>query len=504
MDLNKERVSREAWFFLFALIVGFVFFYLTTHKRPPLTLSLAVGLAAAGFVTWLILQKAKWALFLVFLFSPFFPFLRVQILRYQIVGAVVMFIVSRWPEALMILAMFGRKLGGIRRIFYSAPLLDFFVLCYVLLGFVYLYDAAASGRTFIGLWGWKDQFLFFVYYVFVRFIPFGPADLRKILTASAWIAAAIALFGCIQAQFFGEDFVRILGFGIDISGTGLTIVPKTLSRIAAGGVSFMRAISILQDPLSLGAYLMVFLLVLQPFYFMPDDRARRAAKFVLYFVLLLGLFYTTTRSAWIGTAVGTAVLAWRRKKFLATMGIFLGFGIVFLLLLLSFPGGKEFLLGSLLKGEESSLQAHLSKYGWQFQVLKENPWGLGLGMTGRVGIKFGTVLQGGFHTECWYFQVGTQMGWLGFFLYIAITLETLRKLFLLGGRLREPFLRNLANGILAAYLACAVFGISLNVWQCHVIPIFVHLFVGMALFHFPWWDQAYGEGRSLGAGQTTA
>lgn len=495
MYIEREKWAREIWFFLFSLFVVFVFFYLTTHKRPLLTLFLAVGLVVAGFVVWLLLQKAKWALFFIFFFSPFFPFLRVQILRYQIVGAVVMFVVARWSEALMILALFGRKLGGIRRIFYSAPLLDFLVACYVILGCVYLYEAATSGKTFIGLWGWKDHFLFLVYYVFVRFIPLGPQDLRKILTASAWIAAAIALFGCIQAQFFGEELVRILGFGIDISGTGLTIVPKTLRRISAGGVGFMRAISILQDPLSLGAYLMVFLLVLQPFYFMPDDRTGRGSKFLLYFILLLGLFYTTTRSAWIGAAVGTAVLAWRRKKFLSTMGIFLGIGVVFVFLLLSFPGGKEFLFGSLLQSKESSLQVHLSKYGWQYQIMKENPWGLGLGMTGRVAIKFGAVMQGGFNTECWFLMVGTQMGWVGFFLYVAITLEILRKLFLLGGRLQDPFLRNLANGILAAYLACAVFGISLNVWLCHVIPIFVHLFVGMALFHFPWWDQAYRTER---------
>jgi hypothetical protein len=253
MYIDKEKWAREIWFFLFSLFVLFVFFYLTTRKRPPLTLFLAVGLVAAGFVVWLLLQKAKWALYFIFFFSPFFPFLRVQVLRYQIVGAVVMFIVSRWTEALMILALFGRKLGGIRRIFYSAPLLDFLVLCYILLGFVYLVDAARAGRTFIGLWGWKDHFLFFTYYILVRFIPFWKEDFKKILTVSMLIAAAIALFGCIQAQFFGEGLVKALGFGIDISGAGITVVSPTLKRSFAGGLSFWRAISILQDPLSLGA-----------------------------------------------------------------------------------------------------------------------------------------------------------------------------------------------------------------------------------------------------------
>ena len=488
MFVNREKWVREIWFSFFSFFLALFFFYLTTHKRPPLTLSVAAGFVLLGLVTHLLLKKAKGAIYLIFVLLPFFPFLRIQILRFQIVGAVVMFIVSRWSEFLMVLALLGRKLGGIRRIFYSAPLLDFLILSYILLGICHLVHAMQVGRTFMALWGLKDHFLFFTYYLLVRFIPLGREDLKKLLTISALIAAAVAAFGCIQAQFFGEDFLKTLGYGIDISGTGFTYMDPTYKRTFVEGISFIRAISILQDALSLGAYLMVFLLILQPFYFLPREKAFRWRKLLLYIILLLGLFYTTTRTAWIGTAAGTLFLAWRRKKFLITMSVFLFLGVLFLLLLLTFPGGKEFLLGSFFQGDESSLQLHLSKYGWQFRVMMDNPLGLGLGMTGRVGIRFGSVLQGGFHTECWYLQVGTQMGWLGFFLYAAITLEMLRKLFLLGNRLRDPFLRELASGVFAAYLACSLFGISLNVWQCHVIPVFMHLFVGIAIFHFPFWD----------------
>lgn len=496
MYLDRDKWVREVWFFLFSLFVALFFYYLTTHKRPPLTLSLAVGLVVLGVVTHLLLRKGKWALYLIFVALPFFPFLRIQVIRFEIVGHLVMFIVSRWSEFLMLLAMLGRKVGGLRRVFYSAPLLDFLILCYFMLGLCYLVDASRSGRTFMGLWGFKDHFPFFIYYLLVRFIPFGREDLRKLLTISAFIAAGIAAFGAIQAQFLGEDFLKTLGYGLEIPGMGYTYMDPTYKRTLAEGISFVRAISILQDALSLGAYLMVFLLILQPFYFLPHDKTHRWGKLFLYFLMLLGLFYTTTRSAWIGTAVGTLFLAWKRKKFLVTMSIFLFLGFLFLMLLLSFPGGKEFFLGSLLQRDEASVQAHLSKYGWQFRVMLDNPWGLGLGMTGRVGIRFGSVLQGGFHTECWYLQVGTQMGLIGFALYLAITLEILRKLFLLGVRLRDPFLRNLANGTFAAYLACSLFGISLNVWQCHLIPVFMHLFVGIAIFHLPLWDHGQIERKS--------
>ena len=322
----------------------------------------------------------------------------------------------------------------------------------------------------------------------VRFIPIEREDLKRILACSAVIAAAIAAFGCVQAQFFGEGFLIKLGYGIDYHGTGLTYIDPNYSRHFPGGLSFVRAISILQDALSLGAYLMVFLLLLHPFCFLPAERSHRTARLLLYLVLLAGLLYTTTRSAWIGTTVGILFLAWRRKKLLATSGVFLLLGVVFVLLLLSVPGGYEFLEGSLFTGKESSAVMHWSKYGWQSRVMLDNPLGLGLGMTGRTGIQFGTPLVGGFSTECWYLQVGTQMGLAGFLLYLALVLETLRKLYLTAARLRDPFLRDLGNGIFAAYLGCSLFGIFLNVWSCHVIPIFMHLLVGLALFHFPLLD----------------
>jgi len=193
MYVNREKWVREFWFFLFSLFLALFFLYLTTHKRPPLTLSVAAGFVLLGFVTQLLMKKAKWSIYLIFVFLPFFPFLRIQMLRFQIVGHLVMFVVSRWSEFLMVLALVGRKMGGIRRIFYSAPLLDLLIFAYILLGVCYLVHAMQVGKTFMALWGFKDHFLFFIYYLLVRFIPFDKEDLQKLLTISAVIAAAISV-----------------------------------------------------------------------------------------------------------------------------------------------------------------------------------------------------------------------------------------------------------------------------------------------------------------------
>ncbi len=501
LRLNREKWLREFSFGLLSLFLAYFFFYLTTHKRPPLTISFAVGFILLGIITHLVWKQGKWAILIIFSFLPFYPFLRIQLLRFQIVGHFVMFVLSRWTEFLMVLAMFGRKIGGLRRIFYSAPILDVLILSYFLLGLAYFGQAVEHGKWMMGIWGMKEQFLFFLYYFLARFIPFGKEDLKKYLVVCALVGTLIAAFGCIQAQFFGMDFLKTLGYGIELKGGGFTYVDPNYERHLPGGLSFVRAISILQDALSLGAYLMMLLLILQPFYMFPKEKRFRAWKQIQYFILLLGLLYTTTRSAWVGMAAGTLVLAWRRKALFVTFSTFLLVGLVLLGLLLAIPGGKEFLYHSLFSGKESSAVVHMSMYGWQFQKMLEHPLGLGLGMTGRIGARFGTSLQGGFNTECWYLQVGTQMGFAGLLLYLGIVLEILRSLFVLGSRLRDPFLKDLANAIMAAYLACSIFGIFLNVWTCHVIPVFMHLLVGMALFHFPHLDEGYSPpARERGRG----
>ena len=357
LHIHKEKWLREISYGLLSFVIAYAFFYLTTHKRPPLTLSVAVGLIIVCVTTYLVWKQSKWALLIIFTVLPFYPFLRIQLLRFAIVGHLVMFVMSRWTEVLMVLALFGRKMGGIRRIFYSAPLLDLLIASYILLGLCYFGQAVGRGKLMMGMWGFKEQFVFFIYYLLVRYIPFGKEDLKKILVISALIGAAIAAFGCIQAQFFGMDLLKKLGYGFEIQEGGFSYIDPNYQRHLPGGITFVRAISIMQDALSLGSYLMILLLILQPFYLFPSQEGNRWWRRIQYLLLLMGLLYTTTRSAWIGMAIGTLALAWRRKKLLATISIFVFIGGFLLLLFLSLPGGKEFLMGTFL-GKEGSVAAH--------------------------------------------------------------------------------------------------------------------------------------------------
>ncbi len=496
MQLPLTRWKNDLAFWLPTIAAAYLFFYLITHKRPQLTLVVALAVVVGGWLFYLILKEAKWALYVIFLVFPFYPFIRVQLLRFEVVGETVMFLISRWTEVVLLMALLGRTWGGIKRIFYSAPLLDFLTTAFILYGLGHLVYAVHQGNWMMGLWGMKEDFLFYLYYFLVRFIPLHSSDLKRFLAISAPIAAAIALFGIIQSQFFGEDFLLTLGYGIELKGTGITYLTHVHQRGDIHGTGgFIRAISILQDPLSLAAYLMMFSLILQPFYFVPARQSNWVWKTVVYFTIIAGIFFTTTRSAWLGTALGAFLVAWKTRRLIISLGIFALLGIVGVLVLFMLPGGKDFFLGTFTL-QEGSAFAHYSKYAWHFGSMLQHPMGMGLGMAGRIATQFGAQAMGGYHTECWYLQIGSEMGIPAFVLYILIVIETLRKLYILTHTLRDTFLRSLAIGIFAAYASLAVFGIFLNVWTCHLVPVFMHLFVGIALFHFPTLDQQSVTERS--------
>ena len=89
LRINKEKWLREISFGFLSFFIAYIFFYLTTHKRPPLTFSFAAGVIAVTVVTHLVLKQSKWAILLILAILPFYPFVRIQVLRFKIVGGLV-------------------------------------------------------------------------------------------------------------------------------------------------------------------------------------------------------------------------------------------------------------------------------------------------------------------------------------------------------------------------------------------------------------------------------
>ena len=480
MAYERTEKREKIIFSIMLLVTAIVCHYMIVKFRPTLV---AVGLGAIIFVFIMFRQVFKnsfWGFWFVLIFLPLYPFLRVMSLRFDLLSEKLLYLISRWPELIMLISLFGRKTLDARRFLARAPLLDGALLLYMALGVIYV---VVANNTVIAIWGFRVSYLFYIGFFIVRFIPVRKSDLEHLLKGLFLLGAGIALFGCIQAQFLSEAFAIKLMQGREVFGVMFS--PPNLGRGAT--LNFVRAVSVLGDTLSLGAYCCVLILMLEPFLYRRAQRKVRLARQACFWLLAACHFYTTTRAGWVGTVVGSLFIGWHKRKLkqtLAVLGAIAVLGGIFLLATGSFGFITE-----TVNVTEASAQGHVQKLIDGTKHMLANPWGIGLGMTSRVAVKFGTMFYGGFVAESWYLQVGNEMGILGLGLFLWITFSFISLGMRTYRRITDDFLRRFTLGVVAAYIGMSVFGIFLHVWSCLFIPTLMHVLIGIVIFHVEAIDQ---------------
>lgn len=478
MELSHRRTQGNRWeigFALFFLFCLFFFYYLIVNFRPTLAVIGTLSVVGLAVITRLVLRRAFWAIWLIVLFLPIYPFGRMLLIKYQLVGASLILLLSRWSEFLMVFSLVGRKVGDARRYLTGAVVLDIMLLAYIGLGVIYFLLARDK---LVALWGLRVDYLFYLLYFVIRFVPVRKQDIRSLLSIILIVGAAISAIGCIQAQFFGEAFARFLMEEREFMGAVFT--PPNLMRGQTLG--FVRAVSIMGDTLSLGAYCCMLILLLLPFLSSPLGTFwRRSYQIIALLLISACLFYTTTRAGWVGATLGALIIAVYTRRLIKTLFVFFLLGMAGVTVLY-LTGSIDFLILSLY-GTEASGAGHLMKLYTGTIHMLENPWGIGLGLVGRVAIKFGMHLYGGFVSESWYLQIGNEMGFPALILFTGITFLFIWMGFRTYRSVSDEFLKRFTLGATTAYIGMSLFGIFLHVWSCKVVPEFCHLFMGIVIFH---------------------
>jgi hypothetical protein len=154
-----------------------------------------------------------------------------------------------------------------------------------------------------------------------------------------------------------------------------------------------------------------------------SGRASRLAQFA-GLVCALGILVTLTRSAIALAPLVAAVALWygRRKGRVAIALVVASIAL--------FPLASSINLGDLVASgfdsENESTEGHIDRLKQSNERMFREPLGSGLGTSATVAQRFG--VEGGITNESWYFQIGTQTGFLGMFLYIAFVVVTFRAL----------------------------------------------------------------------------
>ena len=457
---------------------------LAIPKLDPSVTVFVTAMAALYILSFgLVLVKPGHGLIVYALLLPFWEWLRLNLVNRDIVGYGWATLGTRWEELFFVLILMGRKRANVRQALLSTPVLDFLLFGYLALQLAYF---AAQHFRLQALWGVKVDFAYLIPLVLLRFAYLDRADLKRMFLVSIWVGAAVALFGVYQVYFLGEEDLTALGFGRQ-SPFG-AFIPWNFRRDSIG---MYRAISIIGDPLSLSTYLLVLLLWAIPVaVYYPNGKVAHPLKLAVA-ALAAGLYFTFTRSAWIGAGAGVAIvlLAMARRK---ETVLFALIGLIGAAGLLVATGGIEFIKVTLALGEPSS-RNHLRELWDGAKYMLAHPLGIGIGKVGRAFLRF-IGIGTGFGVESWFLQIGIELGLLGLALYVGVSLEAIRLAWRAFRRARDPFLETFALGAMASFAGLTIYGITLPAWGYVAGPYLATLVVALAVFHVPRADAMLGAG----------
>lgn len=267
-------------------------------------------------------------------------------------------------------------------------------------------------------------------------------------------SAVVVFFGALQVLILPNDFLKIFGYGES------TIRPY---QTVDNNESFVRILSTLRGPNSLGAYLaMIAPLAVA---YISSIKKRKNWFWALYaLAFLITLYGSHSRSAWIGFVVG--MLAYMYFSSANKKNISLAMGALFIICSGLFAArNTDFIQTTIFHRDPAEVSdinsdnQRLDSIGSAVRSINEKPLGHGIGSSGPAS-NYGDRP---YIVENHYLDLAYQLGWLGLFLYIAITLYV--------GYLLLKLKTKLAYTHVAGLLAISVIAMFWPVWSDETIAL---------------------------------
>ncbi|HSW37830.1 MAG TPA: O-antigen ligase family protein [Candidatus Saccharimonadales bacterium] len=269
-----------------------------------------------------------------------------------------------------------------------------------------------------------------------------------------WPAAVVVIFGVIQEFFLTPRFLEHFGY------SKYTILPF---QYVDNNHAFLRVQSTLRGANPLGAYLVVIVSVLLVYLLSAKDSRRFKQGAAFLAITLTTLFFTYSRSAWIGTALaatGIGLIALKKKNTkilivgLAAGLIVLGGGVLVGLRHNSLVENTLFHTTAKSHSKVTSNGSHLFLVRNGVEDILKNPLGKGPGTAGPASVYNNHPPR---IAENYFVQIGQETGWLGLALFLLINAGVGYILWL---RRSEP----LALALFASLIGLTVVNLLLHAW----------------------------------------
>jgi hypothetical protein len=275
-----------------------------------------------------------------------------------------------------------------------------------------------------------------------------PAQWQRLLL---WPAYGVIGFALLQVFVLPHNFLAHFGYNKQ-----LTIAPfETINNNS----HYIRVASTLRGPNPFGAYLLIPISLLMVYAVTPRNRNR--SHLIILPLGLLALFFSFSRSAWLGAMAAAAVIIVVRFGRRDLSMRWLAGGVVVVLLLAAVGLHSNHRFENIVlhtqdhsSSAQSSNQGHAAALRTGAHNLWHEPFGRGPGSAGPASVyNDGKVRL----AEDYYIQLGQEAGWLAIGLFLLINVGVG---YLLWTRRADP----LALSLLAALAGLTVVNLLSHAW----------------------------------------
>lgn len=257
---------------------------------------------------------------------------------------------------------------------------------------------------------------FIICYILAANNAFLKKNWRPILLAPALL---VIFFGLLQKFILPHDFLRHFGYG-----------PETIPayQTVDSDINYRRIQSTLRGANPLGAYLVLIIPAL-----LLTFRKSRKLVIATNLTALVVLFFSYSRSAWIGLALVSATLVWlaqtqKNKKLLTAIAAILSLIVITgAFLVQTNKDVQDTLLhtSDYSSVPQSSNDARLKSLESGSRDVIHQPLGEGPGTAGPASFRNDHPPR---IAENYYLQIGQEVGWLGICLFVAINILVAQQL----------------------------------------------------------------------------
>ena len=293
------------------------------------------------------------------------------------------------------------------------------LLCFLLSIIIFIFSMIITipkvDSLFIAIYGIRNYIIGYLILLIFMLNKFHLQDIYKFIDKIAVAFVYLSIWGIFQAVFLGDKFLIKIGYGLN----GVL----SSSYYLSGYFGRQRVVSTFASPNTFG--LIAAMILMYFVYKIYNEFKNNKVKLVdvIYFIVVfIALMLSYSRSAYLSFAIGFIIFVFmelnKKLKIIFSISIIFVSVVVIILSFILVDKVDNMFINHIFRTitlRDTSAIGHIDSTNYALEVMKSNPFGIGVGRSGQKSLQF---IDSALHAENSYFIIAFDMGIIGLIIYL--------------------------------------------------------------------------------------